>query len=421
MLDPTTLDNLFKLRRRGIKVGLHRTEALLERCANPHYKVPVIHVAGTNGKGSTSAMIASILCQEERKVGLYTSPHLVNFNERIRINGVPISDDGIVSFLDRYLPDINALESTFFETATALTFSYFCHEKVDIAVIEVGLGGRLDSTNIAKSILSVITPIHFDHMEFLGYDLPSITREKCGILKENTPIVSANQLPEAAEIIEAEATNRGVPLIIASNEEVVKNITLDDKGTSFTYDDNNIRMPLVGNHQVTNAQTAIAAVNTLFPKIETENILRGIETVNWPGRLQKLQDDPPLFYDVAHNAHGLEATLTTLMELFPNHEINTVCALKKTKGLASVAGLINRHCRKVITTSPEEEDFWTANNLAAEFHKYGISAVPEHSVLEALTHIKSTSRNYIWLIFGSHFIAGEVYNKFGFPFDNGII
>jgi dihydrofolate synthase/folylpolyglutamate synthase len=198
MLSSSTLDYIFQLRRRGIKIGLHRTEALLSRCGNPHYDLPVIHIAGTNGKGSTAAIIATILRKEGKKVGLYTSPHLICFNERIRINGIPISDENITSFLNRFRPDIDILESTFFETTTALAFSYFAQEKVDIAVIEVGLGGRLDSTNVSKSVLSVITPIHFDHMEFLGHDLTSITREKCGIFKKNVPVVMAQQLPEVA-------------------------------------------------------------------------------------------------------------------------------------------------------------------------------------------------------------------------------
>ena len=422
MLSPSTRDYIFQLRRRGIKIGLHRTEALLTRCGNPHHDLPVIHIAGTNGKGSTAVIIASILHQSGKKVGLYTSPHLVNYNERIRINGVPISDENIMSFLDRFRPDIDILESTFFETTTALAFSYFAQEKVEIAVIEVGLGGRLDSTNVAKSVLSVITPIHYDHMEFLGHDLTSITREKCGIFKDSVPVVMAKQLPEVAKIIEAEAKERSADFIIGPNKVEMMDISIKDSDTSFTYNGCRMKTSLVGRHQILNAQTAISAVKTLYPATATENIRSALKNIRWPGRLQKLQVNPTVFYDVAHNAHGLKATLMTLKELYPDYKINAVCALKKSKELAPIADIIKIYCKKIITTSIDDEEFWTANNLSEEFRKNGINSVPNHSVSEAFSQCKLKSdNNDIWLIFGTHFLAERVYKIFGFPFDNGII
>lgn len=422
MLDPVISKYLFNLHRRGIKVGLHRTEALLEKCGNPHDNIPVIHIAGTNGKGSTSAMIASILRQTGKSVGLYTSPHLVNFNERIRINGRPIRNDDIATFLARHRPSIDLLESTFFETTTAMTFSYFVQNKVDIAVIEVGLGGRLDSTNVSKSILSVLTPIHFDHMEFLGHDLDSITHEKCGIIKRNTPVVMATQLPEVENIIFSVASHKKAPFIKSSATVRLKKIELKDKGTSFIYDGQQMRMPLMGGHQITNAQTAIAVIKTLDHEISKEEISNALAKLNWPGRLQKINERPPVFYDVAHNAHGLKATLQTLRELFPQSDINAICAIKKSKGLGDIARLLKLHCQDIITTSPDEVGFWTANNLALEMGKYGINTTPVRSVSRALNCcFAKPDSNILWLIFGTHFIAKHVYNKFGFPFDNGII
>ncbi len=166
-LDQATLNYLYALRRRGIKIGLHRIVELLKRCNNPHQGIPVIHIAGTNGKGSTASMIASILIISGYKVGLYTSPHLIKFNERIRINGIPISDKFILSFFNQYRKDIDLLGSTFFEATTAMMYSAFAHANIDIGVVEVGMGGRLDSSNVCESVVSVITPIDFDHMDYL--------------------------------------------------------------------------------------------------------------------------------------------------------------------------------------------------------------------------------------------------------------
>ena len=214
-IDSKTLEYLYSLRRRGIKVGLHRTKALLKQCGNPHKGLPVIHIAGTNGKGSTAVMIASMLKLSGLKVGLYTSPHLLRFNERIRVNGIPIDDDRIIEFLTNYREAINALGSTFFETTTAMMFSAFAKENVDVAVLEVGMGGRLDSSNVAESKTSVLTAIDFDHMEFLGNTLSAITIEKCGIFKRGVPVVTATQRSEAMLVIEKSAAEKGCELIVA--------------------------------------------------------------------------------------------------------------------------------------------------------------------------------------------------------------
>ncbi|HIA94977.1 MAG TPA: bifunctional folylpolyglutamate synthase/dihydrofolate synthase, partial [Candidatus Marinimicrobia bacterium] len=177
---PSLIDALYRLERRGIKLGLEHTSALLKSIGNPHNELKFIHVAGTNGKGSTCAMIANILRSKGKNVGLFTSPHLVRFNERIRVNGNPISDDEIIHFMEKANPHIEKIESTFFEATTAMAFDYFRNQKVDIAIIETGLGGRLDSTNVINPHLTVITPISMDHMDILGQDLNTIAKEKAG-------------------------------------------------------------------------------------------------------------------------------------------------------------------------------------------------------------------------------------------------
>ena len=187
------LDYLYNLKRLGIKVGLEHTIALLKRCGDPQLQFKSIHIAGTNGKGSTCAIVNSILMEAGLKVGLYTSPHLIRFNERIRINGIQIDDDDIVEFVDSYQSDIDEIKSTFFETTSAMAFKYFSDKKVDVAVVETGLGGRLDSTNVLSPDLTVITPISIDHREILGEDILMIGKEKGGIIKKGVPLVLAPQ------------------------------------------------------------------------------------------------------------------------------------------------------------------------------------------------------------------------------------
>ena len=195
------LKSLFNLQRLGIKLGLEHTFRLLDFIGNPQDDLTMVHVAGTNGKGSTCAMIASILHASGKNVGLYTSPHLIRFNERIRINGYPIPDKQIITFMKKVGPVVQEIESTFFETTTAMAFDYFQQQKVDVAVIETGLGGRLDSTNVIKPKVTVISHISMDHMDILGKDIEKIANEKAGIIKNNVPLIIAEQTPKVKNIL----------------------------------------------------------------------------------------------------------------------------------------------------------------------------------------------------------------------------
>ncbi|MFQ6673384.1 MAG: bifunctional folylpolyglutamate synthase/dihydrofolate synthase [Fidelibacterota bacterium] len=419
MLDSKTLNYLYTLRRRGIKVGLHRTEALLSKCGDPHREIPVIHIAGTNGKGSTAAMIASILRESGRKVGLYTSPHLVRFNERVRINGIPIPDNRIKDFLKQQKKSIDALGSTFFETTTALTFSFFATEHVDVGVVEVGLGGRLDSSNVANTVVSVLTPIDYDHMEFLGSDLASIAREKCGILKAGAPVVTAPQRRTVMEVVRQSASTVGTDLSVVADVSPAEMIGLKRDATQFRVGKFDYAIPLLGRHQVTNAQTAITACRVFDSTIGTAHIRRGLKEVKWPGRLQKMSDDPLVFYDVAHNPHGLKAVLNTLEELFPRRNVAAVCALKKRKQIQPMAELLSEHCRRVVTTAPGHDGFFTPDGLALRLSQGGVRTSPAATVSEALALCSDeASPRDLWLIFGTHYMAESVFDEFHFSFDN---
>lgn len=418
MLDTGTLNTLYTLRRRGIKVGLHRTRALLRRCGDPHNQVPVIHVAGTNGKGSTAAMISSILRKTGRNVGLYTSPHLVTFNERIRVNGASIPDGFIRTFLNTYREDIDHLESTFFETTTAISFTYFADRKVDVAVVEVGLGGRLDSSNVSNSVVSVLTPIDYDHMEFLGHDLVSIAREKCGILKEGIPVVVSSQRPSVSRVIRRMSREKGSRLAVSDDLCPVSDITIDPDFTRFRAGETDVALPLLGHHQVVNAQTAVAACRVYDPDVSWTHLARGLHGVSWPARLQRLSTDPPVYYDVAHNPHSLKAVVSTLEELCPRRPMAAVCALKRTKSVHTIARILKNHDIHVVTTAPEESEFFAPDILARELSREGVSAQSAPSLTDALRcRFDDRHSNRVWLIFGSHYIAGGVFDEFGFSLD----
>ena len=213
------LDWFYQLQRHGIKLGLDHTTALLKSFQNPQDDLTMIHVAGTNGKGSTCAQTANILKYAGYKVGLYTSPHLVRFNERIRVNGAPISDDEIASFIRKAKSSILEIESTFFEATTTMALDHFRNHKVDVAVIETGLGGRLDSTNVIHPVLTVMTPISMDHMDILGDTLGIIAKEKAGIIKDSIPLISAHQHPEVKSIL-----NEKVNQLDAMMQEMIYNL-----------------------------------------------------------------------------------------------------------------------------------------------------------------------------------------------------
>lgn len=418
MLDTETQNYLYTLRRRGIKVGLHRTQALLEKCAIPYKSIPVIHIAGTNGKGSTAAMIASVLQKANRKVGLYTSPHLVYFNERIRVNGIPIEDEQINHFLNRFRKHIDTLGSTFFETTTALTFHTFAEKQVDVAVMEVGMGGRLDSSNVANSIISILTPIDIDHVEFLGYDLVSITREKCGILRSKSPAIIAPQQDEVYTTIKKSIAALSTPFYCTSEALPVDFINISPEGSQFTADGIEFEIPLMGRHQVINAQTAIVACQIFDDTIDTGTIKEGLRTVRWPGRLQKMSVDPLVYYDVAHNSSGVTAVLETLQELFKNRSIGAICAFKKTKQMETIGQLLSQSCRFVITTEPGHGEFFSPQSLAKQLSRSGVTATPIPSPSQALDTCFDRSGNCdLWLIFGTHYLAEPVFKRFYFPFD----
>jgi len=408
------LKELYNLQRLGIKTGLEHTVKLLDACGNPQRVTKYIHVAGTNGKGSTCAMIFSILREAGLKIGLYTSPHLICFNERIRINGIPIPDAAIVEFMSLFSDDIKTIESTFFETTTAMALWYFNKEKVDYAVIETGLGGRLDSTNVINPEISVITTVSEDHREILGKNIKKIAQEKAGIIKKDVPAISCIQTKSVQSAFEEKARSVGtnIQFIIKPDSSEV---SLD--GTLFTMDETKYVTSLIGTHQAVNASLAISAAGALNPPINKRIVMRGLKKTFWPGRFQVLSTINPIIYDVAHNTDGIECTLNTIRSL-SNAKPLGLFALKEGKELHRIAKSIKGQFETLWTFDDENELLIRADELSKLLNEYNINALPISHLGE---FVSSVSTGKPGLIFGSHYIAEQVFNHFQFSFDTGFI
>ena len=409
------LNSLFSLQRRGIKLGLEHTKNLLKFFDNPHEKFLTIHVAGTNGKGSTCAYIERILRYSGYKVGIYTSPHLFNFNERIRVDGIPVSDEEIVSFLDNSFNEINKIGSTFFEVTTVMAFDYFCKKKVDIAVIETGLGGRLDATNVISPVISVITSISMDHTEILGDSIEQIAKEKSGIIKEKTPLFVYQQDTNILDVFKKKAISHNAEVKIS---KIPKNISVTLRGTQFTLNSQNYTIPLFGSHQARNAALAIDVVSHFDPKIKDDIIYNSLKTVFWPGRMQKIRQK--IFYDVSHNKKGMEKTLQALKQLYPEKDIHGLLCLKKDKDLTSLKSVILKNFKTLFISEDQKGFLLRSNILEKKLTRVNIKCNPVSSIKNGSENLKNLVKNNssVGLIFGSHYIAEEVFHAFEIPFDN---
>lgn len=303
------------------KPGLQNVTILDEYLNHPHRKYKTIHVGGTNGKGSTSHTLAAILQKAGYKVGLYTSPHLVDFRERIRVDGHMISKEFVVSFVDEHKAKFEEVQPSFFELTMMLAFAYFAAQKIDVAIVEVGLGGRLDSTNIIKPDLSIITNISFDHIQFLGNTLEKIAAEKAGIIKPRTPIVIGETTPETKKVFEEKAEQEKAPIIFAEKDNILIDAEIDTDGSWKYYTSlyGILKGELGGLAQEKNTRTILSAIRVLQDlnyHINTENIANGFEHVveltGLKGRWQMLQCNPTVICDTGHNIGGIKYIIEQL-------------------------------------------------------------------------------------------------------------
>ena len=409
------LDKLFSLQRLGIKVGLDHTIQLLNRCGNPHNKLKTIHIAGTNGKGSTAAILQSILRAAGLKVGLYTSPHLVSFNERIRVNGSPISNDFIIDFMKKFNDDINEIESTFFETTTVLSLCYFYFKKVDVAIIETGLGGRLDSTNVLNPNLSIITSIDIDHQNILGNTIEEIANEKAGIIKKNTPLITFKQPKKILDILRnrAKTLNAKIEIVVDPQKIVVDNFS-----TKFVINNKTFSIPLIGEHQAYNAALAIRSSNIFMGPLSYQMIKDGVKNTVWPGRFQLLNNKLKIFYDVAHNSAGINTIRSTLNSLNALERIGLII-LKEDKDVDQISNSLKGLFDELIISTVPNAQLMSIDELNKSLNRCNIICKPIDPIEKAFNYIlDKAEKGAVTIIFGSHYAARSIYKFFEINFDN---
>jgi len=424
------LDYIYDLTKYGIKLGLKNINYLLYLLGEPHKKLKIIHVAGTNGKGSTCSLISSILQSNGYKVGLYTSPHLVDFNERIKINHKPIDRKKVSELLERIKPSIDKVANTpshghptFFEVITSMAFLYFFEEQVDYLVLEVGLGGRLDATNVCYPLISVITHIDYDHMDKLGKSLKEIAREKGGIIKPEGIVISSKQYEEAYNEIKKIADEKNSLIYSVGREINYKIVKSDIKGVVFDlkgiyHDYNNLHTPLLGRHQAENAVTAITAIEAL--KIRGANITEkairdGLEKVKWTGRLEIIQNNPTLVLDGAHNPSGIKVVRDTLKEIFSYHRLILVLAIFADKDYKKMIQIIASKADLIITTKAKNPRATPPQVIAKEAAQYidKKKIITTENIPQAINCALSNSKkDDLICITGSLYTIGEAKKYF---------
>ncbi len=371
---------------RAAKFDLHNIRAICERMGNPERAFASVHIAGTNGKGSTAAMLASIVQSAGLRSGLYTSPHLLRINERIRLDGADISDEQFAASFTRVLAVIEELlasgalaaHPTYFECVTAMAFDFFARAGAEIAVIEVGMGGRLDSTNVIVPAVAVITQIDFDHETFLGHSLEEIAAEKAGIIKPGAWVVSAVENPAAKEVIRRRAVEREARLVEIDEACQVSDVRAeegryrfrvilsDEIGPSPT-PELEIALPLAGRFQIRNALAAISAARLLAMRgfaISDSAVVRGIEWVRWPGRLERLQERPAIYLDGTHNPAGARELLAFWRDHLAGRRIHLIYGAMRDKAIDELAGLLFPLAATVILTQSPQPRSLSAEALA---------------------------------------------------------
>ncbi|HYA25249.1 MAG TPA: folylpolyglutamate synthase/dihydrofolate synthase family protein [Terriglobales bacterium] len=438
----TAVDRMFALGHELAQTSTHKFDlahvrVLLAALNHPEQRFPAVLIAGTNGKGSTAATLASILRSACLRTGLYTSPHLVRINERIRINGAEIPDDDFALLHDLVDRTAERLveegelpwHPSFFEMLTAIAFEYFGQNKVDIAVLEVGMGGRLDATNVVEPLLSVITDISLDHQKFLGNTVAEIAREKAGIIRHNGIVVTLPQQPQANNVIGntiLELDARAVsavpyvpPVSPGSIEHLVPSTERKDCSPTSRYPlqvmgkQVLVETPLVGRHQLRNVALAIAAAEELskqgFP-ITPQAIERGIRETRWPGRFQVVSshgDTPEYVFDVAHNPAGAWALRSTLSAHYEDRPLTFIFGAMRDKAIGEMAEILFPLAERVIATRADNPRSATVGEIRQAAARLSADIQPAEDVADALTQVRDLKPPAVVVITGSIYLVGE--------------
>jgi dihydrofolate synthase/folylpolyglutamate synthase len=409
------LSYLFDLQKYGIKFGLSSTSNLLARLGNPHKNLKAVHIAGTNGKGSTAAMLSAVLTRMGMQVGLYTSPHLVRFNERFRINDQDVDDRGIMDVFLRVKDVVDEGEPpTFFEMTTAMALCLFAERAVDWAILEVGMGGRLDATNIVQPQITIINNVAFDHQEFLGFTLGRIAREKAGIIKQGVPLITAVKQPVALAVIKERCSALAAPCY-----RVGQQIKVRSRGKRcFSYQGlkwrlENLQLPLAGRHQFLNAATALGALEVLeqlgrlYPT--SEQLQEGLSKTRWPGRLEWFSQHPPVLLDGAHNNAGIVSLRKALRDEYTYKKLIIVLGIMADKDLWGMLHRLAPLADHIILTRPRYERAAEPESLREMAGEFANRTELIRSVRQALKRAMAlaTSEDLV-VVTGSLYFIGEV-------------
>ncbi len=430
------LDSLVNYEKKGDfdyknSFKLERMRSFADRLGNPQRKIRAFHIGGTKGKGSTASFINAVLMEAGYNVGLYTSPHLFSFRERIRVNGEPIGEDEVVSVMSELAPHMEEMEKceygrpTYFEVCTMMSFLYFLRRGIDFMVLEVGMGGRLDSTNIIDTSVAVITPISYDHTRYLGSSLCDIAFEKSGIIKSRSIVVSASQQPEAMEVIRRAVFEKGARLYEISKDIFFEIFHSDTESQRFRlitpsgeYPELTIR--LLGAFQVENAATAVGAIEAIRLDgifIDADIIKRGLARAKWPGRLHLLRYRPYVVVDGAHNQHSLSILFSAVKNIFGYKRLFLVFGIMFDKDITGACNAIDRGISRIIATKSKSERA-TPPELVREIllkSNRRAHVTVAHSVAEAVAAAMAEARSDdLILITGSLYVATEAMETLGY-------
>ena len=413
------LNDLYRLERFGIKLGLDTITDLLGHMGNPHRRFKTVHVTGTNGKGSVCAYVASVLRKAGYRVGLYTSPHLVRFNERIQADGREISNADVARIYAEMGPAIaktsggsKVKQPTFFEVTTAMAFHYFAERQIDIGVIEVGMGGRMDATNVIHPLVAVLTRIGLEHTEHLGKTEERIAREKAGIIKPGCRVVTVDQ--PTVPLITAQAHALGCPITVVGRDVVYERLAFDLRGQTLLISDEGrieLQIPLLGSYQPENAALAYAAVRELSRMglpISEEAIVAGFKETTWGGRLQIVRSKPTVIVDGTHNAPGVPTLSTSLRELFPREKPIFVLGVLEDKDLKAFADHLGPLASRLLIVRPDTPRAYPPEEIARAFAAHVKDPLIIPKVSEAVDRAVSLAGpDGLVVITGSIYTAGE--------------
>jgi len=405
------LNEMYALRRFGIKLGLETIQYILSELDNPHEKFETIHVAGTNGKGSVCAIIANLLQIQGFRVGIYTSPHLIHFNERIVINGEPIDNDQVVDLYQKVKKvQKQDRELTFFEYTTAMAFCAFAEQKVEIAVIETGMGGRLDATNVLMPRLSIITNIGLEHQEYLGKKMKDIASEKAGIIKPCVPVITDVHNTSAMEIISDIAKQRSAPLYQLGSHMRVRMRKTGFSYSGLMFEWTRLTCALNGNHQIRNAGLALCAYEYISGnKANWQTVNQGLTTVKWPGRLEIISQNPLIILDGAHNITAVKNLFKYLKSVLKDRSLTLIVSVLDDKPYERMLNTLTKLAKTVVVTRTKIE-----RSLDPEILRdYIKEKVPVVQIIQNVSDayfetVRNAEASDIICVTGSLYLIGEV-------------